>query len=301
MKRLLIAHLILPLLAATAVAHQIQIRGLGDKGRLNTPRVKNIHGAVVDQAGKPIVGARVLVLNTKDSTTRTLTTDVAGNYAIQGLTADVNYEVRADFRGVLSERVAISAMLDRDDNLVNFKLNLTAGGTAGGGDATVDPGPEFLTFDLVKLKASFEMPQGVPAPIPAILLLHGYGENRRVWEEFRRQLLDRGWAVMSLDLRGHGNSLIKNQRPLQASPDWRANPREFPLDIDPALDWLKKQPRLNSNKIAVVGYDVGANLALISSGKFKEVRTIVAVNPSLKESLELAGSAQDFIPAPLWL
>ena len=127
MKRLLIAHLILPLLAATAGAGQIQIRGLGDKGRLNTPRVKNIHGAVVDQAGKPIVGARVLVLNTKDSTTRTLTTDVAGNYAIQGLTADVNYEVRADFRGVVSERVAISAMLDRDDNLVNFKLDLARG------------------------------------------------------------------------------------------------------------------------------------------------------------------------------
>ena len=140
------------------------------------------------------------------------------------------------------------------------------------------------------------MPQGVPAPIPAILLLHGYGENRRVWEEFRKQLLERGWAVMSLDLRGHGNSLIKNQRPVQASPDWRANPREFPLDIDPALDWLKKQPRLNSNKIAIVGYDVGANLALISSGKFREVRTIVAVNPNLKESLELAGSAQDFHP-----
>jgi len=295
-KRLLIAHLILPLLAATAVAGQIQIRGLGDKGRINATRVKNIHGAVVDQAGKPIVGARVLVLNTKDNTTRTITTDVAGNYAIQGLAMDVNYEVRADFRGVVSERVAISAMLDREDNLVNFKLNLAAGGAAGGGDATVDSGPEFLTFDLVKLKASFEMPQGVPAPIPAILLLHGYGENRRVWEEFRRQLLDRGWAVMSLDLRGHGNSLIKNQRPVQASPEWRANPREFPLDIDPALDWLKKQPRLNSNKIAVVGYDVGANLALLSSGKFKEVRTIVAVNPNLKESLEMAGSAQDFHP-----
>ena len=301
MKRLLIALLILPLLAATAVARQIQIRGLGDKGRINTPKVKNIHGAVVDQAGKPIVGARVLVLNTKDSTTRTLTTDVVGNYAIQGLTADVNYEVRADFRGVVSDRVAISAMLDREDNLVNFKLNLDAGGTAGGGDPSADPGPEFLTFDLVKLKASFEMPQGVPAPIPAILLLHGYGENRRVWEEFRKQLLERGWAVMSLDLRGHGNSLIKNQRPVQPSPDWRANPREFPLDIDPALDWLKKQPRLNSNKIAIVGYDVGANLALISSGKFREVRTIVAINPNLKESLELAGSAQDFIPTPLSL
>jgi pimeloyl-ACP methyl ester carboxylesterase len=296
-KQLSVTFLILLLLAAVADARQIQIRGLGNKGRINAPKTKNIHGTVSDHAGKPIEGARVLVLNTKDNTTRTLTTDVAGNYSVQGLTPDVNYEVRADFRGVVSERKSISAMLDREDNLVNFQLNLTAGTTSGAvGAPSADPGPELQTFDLVKLKASFEMPQGVPAPIPAVLLLHGYGENRKVWDEFRKQFLAKGWAVMSLDLRGHGDSVVKNQRPLQPNPDWRSNPREFPQDVDPALDWLKKQARLNSSKIVIIGYDVGANLALISSGKFKEVRTVVAVNPNLKESLELAGSAQDFRP-----
>ena len=101
---------------------------------------------------------------------------------------------------------------------------------------------------------------------------------------------------MSLDLRGHGDSVTKNQRPLQANPAWRNSPREFPLDIAPALDWLKRQTRLNSSKIVIVGYDIGANLALVSSGKFREVRTVVAVNPNPKESLEMAGSAQDFRP-----
>ena len=297
MKRFSIALSILLLVAATADARQIQIRGLGNRGRIDTPKTKTIHGNVLDQAGKPLVGARVSVLNTKDNTTRTLSTDVAGNYSIQGLAADVDYEVRADFKGVVSEKKSISALLDREDFLLNFQLNLVAGASAASaGAANADPGPELSTFDLVKLKASFEMPQGVPAPIPAVLLLHGFGENRKVWEGFRKQLLERGWAVMSLDLRGHGDSVIKNQRPLQASPDWRRNPREFPLDVDPALDWLKKQARLNSSKIVVVGYDVGANLALLSSGKFKEVRTVVAVNPSLPESLEMAGSAQDFRP-----
>jgi pimeloyl-ACP methyl ester carboxylesterase len=291
-KRLSSAFVILLILAVSANA-QIQIRGLGNKGRVNTDKTKNIHGAVVDQAGKPIVGAHVLILNTKDSTSRALTTDESGNYAIQGLKPDADYEVRADFKGVVSDRKSISAFLEREDNLINFQLNLTAG---AGAAASVDAGPEFQTFDLVKLKASFEMPSGVPAPIPAVLLLHGYGENRKVWEAFRKQFLDRGWAVMSLDLRGHGDSTSKNQKTIQPGTDWRTNPREFPLDIDPALDWLKKQARLNSRKIVIVGYDVGANLALVSSGKFNEVRTIVAVNPSLKESLELAGSAQDFRP-----
>jgi dienelactone hydrolase len=101
---------------------------------------------------------------------------------------------------------------------------------------------------------------------------------------------------MALDLRGHGESRLKNQRPIEASPQWRSNPHEFPVDLDPALDWLKSRSRVDNRKIVVIGFDVGANLALIASGRFQEVRTVVAIKPNLDESLALAGSAQDFQP-----
>jgi dienelactone hydrolase len=101
---------------------------------------------------------------------------------------------------------------------------------------------------------------------------------------------------MALDLRGHGESRLKNQRPIEASPDWRTNLHEFPVDLDPALDWLKSRARVDNKKIVVIGFDVGANLALIASGRFQEVRTVVAIKPNLDESLALAGSAQDFQP-----
>jgi len=167
----------------------------------------------------------------------------------------------------------------------------------GGGSTVVDDsGPEFNSFDLVRLKASFELPTGVPAPIPAVLLLHGFGEDRFVWDALKKQLLMRGWAVMSLDLRGHGASNTKNGIAIKASPEWRTNSHEFPQDIDPALDWLKAQRRLDNRKIVVIGQDIGADLALIASGRFPEVRTVVALNPKLSESLALAGSAQDFTP-----
>jgi len=134
LKRIFISSLVLLILALSASA-QISIRGV-DRGRKEGTRTKNIHGTVQDQAGKPIAGARVLILNTRDSISRNLITDEAGKYAIQGLEFDVNYDVRADFRGVVSERKSISAMLDREDNLVNFQLNMmlavapTGAGTA---------------------------------------------------------------------------------------------------------------------------------------------------------------------------
>jgi len=292
MKKLAIAILVLVVAVPFAEA-QITLRGLGGAKRKNEAKTKNIHGVVLDQRGKPVVGARVTIRNMKDNTSRTATTDETGSYAVRGLTPDVDYEMRADFRGVVSEKKAVSAFLDREDNLVSFDLNVAV---IAGGAAPDDSGPELQTFDLVKLKASYEMPQGVQAPIPAVLLLHGYGEDRKVWESLKSKFVAQGWAVMSLDLRGHGDSKTKNQRPITASPEWRSSTHDFAQDVGPALDWLKKQPRLDSKKIVIVGYDIGANLALVSSGKFSEVRSVVAIKPVLKEALEMAGSAQDFHP-----
>jgi pimeloyl-ACP methyl ester carboxylesterase len=276
-------------LLAQPAYSQITIRGVG--GRRETDKTKNIHGIVQDSAGRPIPGAQVVVRNTKDNTTRLATTDDKGNYSFTGLPADADYEVRANFKGQVSDRTAVSTLLNREDNLVNFKLNIAVGTTG-----PADTGPELQTFDLFKLRVSFELPRAVPAPIPAVLLFHGFGEDRSVWQGFRAQLLANGFAVMSLDLRGHGQSTTKNQKTVTASPDWRTSPHEFPHDIDPALDWLKAQARLDSRRIVIVGYDIGANMALFASGKFKEVRSVVAIKPSLKESLAMAGSAQDFYP-----
>jgi pimeloyl-ACP methyl ester carboxylesterase len=235
----------------------------------------------------------VTVRSTKDNTSRLTITDDKGAYRFSGLPTDTDYAVRADFQGSVSETSTVSALLNREDNLVNFKLSISAPARAA---TNATAGAEMTTFDLVKLYGTFELPRAGPAPIPSVLLLHGYGEDRNVWQDFKDQLVARGWAVLALDLRGHGQSTVRNQKTFAATTEWRTSPHEFPHDIDPALDFLKAQPRLDSRRIVVIGYDVGANLALFASGKFQEVRTVVAVKPDLKESLLLAGSAQDFQP-----
>jgi pimeloyl-ACP methyl ester carboxylesterase len=258
------------------------------------PMPKNITGVVRDLRGTPLFGAVVFIRDMKNNVIRTLPVDQEGRYSIRALTPSIDYEVHAEFRGKASEKKLVSGFVDRQDNVVNFELDVAVieGTTAEPDDA----GPEFRTFDLVELHASFRLPVGVPAPIPAVLLLHGYGEDRTVWGTLRDELLTRGFAVMSLDLRGHGESKSRNGLPIQLSEDWRTKPSEFPLDLDPALDYLKAQTRLDTRRIVVIGYDVGANLALLASGRFPEVRTVVALKPNLAESHALAGSAQDFTP-----
>jgi pimeloyl-ACP methyl ester carboxylesterase len=241
------------------------------------------------------MGARVFIRDMKTNVVRTIETDRNGEYKVFGLTPTVDYEIYADFKGKAADKKVVSSFLNREDNVLNFQLDAGAGSNAAPAGSS-DQNPVLKSFDLVELHASFEMPIGAPAPVPAVLLLHGYGEDRSVWKNFSRQLLDGGWAVMALDLRGHGESRVKNKVPIQASADWRTNPHEFPQDLDPALDWLKSRPRIDGRKIVVIGSDVGANLALIASGRFPEVRTAVAIAPKLNESLALAGSPQDFQP-----
>ncbi|HMF00746.1 MAG TPA: alpha/beta fold hydrolase [Terriglobia bacterium] len=266
------------------------------KNRRDTgPKPKNIHGVVQDLRSQPLPGARVFLKDMKTNVVRALETDQNGEYKVFGLTPTVDYELYAEFKGKTSEKKFVSAFLNREDNVLNFQLDVAVIENSAGA-APSDQAIRLKTFDLVELHASFDLPVGVPAPIPAVLLLHGYGENRSVWKDFAEELLGRGWAVMTLDLRGHGESRSKNQRPIEASPDWRTNLHEFPVDLDPALDWLKSRARVDNKKIVVIGFDVGANLALIASGRFQEVRTVVAIKPNLDESLALAGSAQDFQP-----
>jgi len=263
------------------------------------PKPKTIHGNVVDLNGHPLEGAHVLVRDTKTNVTRTLTTNANGAYSGTSFPAGSDYEVIAEFSGQTSDKKPVSSFLNREDNVLNFQLKFASTAAAANTPARAPapiPGPQITTFDLVKLQATIDVPTGVPAPIPAVLLLHGFGEDRTVWNDFKKTLLIRGIAVMTLDLRGHGDSKTQNGQSVVATLDWRTSPQEFPLDLDAAIIWLKTQTRINSNKLAVIGFDVGANLALIASGKYQQVRTVVAVNPNLNEGQELAGSAQDYKP-----
>jgi pimeloyl-ACP methyl ester carboxylesterase len=281
------------LIAVPALPAEAQF-GIPPRRRDEGPKPKNVHGLVQDLRGKPLAGARVFIRDMKTNTSRTIETDADGIYRVFALAPTADYEIHAEFKGKSSDKKIVSSFLNREDNVVNFQLDVAV--VEGGGIAPDQGGPSFQTFDLTELHASFDMPLGIPAPIPAVLLLHGYGEDRSVWRNFTQQLLGRGWAVMALDLRGHGESKTRNKLPLQATAEWRTDSHAFPVDLDPALDWLKARPRIDTQKIVMIGVDVGANLALIASGRFPEVRTVVAIKPNLMESLAMAGSAQDFQP-----
>ena len=100
--------------------------------------------------------------------------------------------------------------------------------------------------DGVVLQADFAA--GATPDAPAVVLLHGGGQTRHSWGKAARTLAARGYGVVNLDLRGHGDS--------GWSPDGRYSLGLLARDLQPLLQTLP--PR-----VALVGASMGGAAALV--------------------------------------
>lgn len=86
----------------------------------------------------------------------------------------------------------------------------------------------------------------------AVVLLHGGGQTRRAWGSTARALIEAGYYVVSLDLRGHGES------------DWDVN-GDYSLDLQ--VEDLRAVLRKFTAPPVVVGASLGGLIALVTVGE----------------------------------
>lgn len=122
--------------------------------------------------------------------------------------------------------------------------------------------------DGVQLSAVWHAP-GQPAP--AVLLLHSYLHSHADWDPVAGQLHDAGFAVLALDLRGHGASGGV------VSPDTL---QLLPRDVKAAIVWLEHQPLVLATRIGIGGLNLGATLAVMAAGADPAVRSLALVSPA---------------------
>jgi pimeloyl-ACP methyl ester carboxylesterase len=93
---------------------------------------------------------------------------------------------------------------------------------------------------------------GDPAGVP-VLLLHGGGQTRHAWSRAARELAAAGYYVISLDLRGHGDSAW--------APDDEGYPLEvFAADVRAVVATLAQPPVL-------IGASLGGGSSLLAVGE----------------------------------
>lgn len=136
-----------------------------------------------------------------------------------------------------------------------------------------DPGDLGLAFSTVEFPtANGRMLRGwfMPAAAvnaPAIAVLHGWGGNAETMLPLAGPLHRAGHALLFFDARCHGMS---------DADEFVSLPR-FAEDLEHALDWLRRQPGIDPQRIAAVGHSVGAGAALLVAARSAALAAVVSI------------------------
>lgn len=266
------------------------------QGDEEAPRTKSIRGHVAGPDGKSQPGAKVFVRNVKNETTTILITDEKGLFAIFGLEPALDYEIHAEYQQLSSRVLAISSMLQRYDNVLNFKL----------AERVVEEKPADVPVRMQSVEIPgkgglhftgdwYPPPDSEEVRFPAVLLLHGSGETRGVWNTFiQEKLAGNMVGVLNLDLNsGEEESSGGAATPSESDPDRMDALLEL---FEATFAWLEAQGTIDPYLIGVVGTGLGADLAFLASGKYENVRAAVVVSGNLANVRGVAERAQDFQP-----
>lgn len=104
-------------------------------------------------------------------------------------------------------------------------------------------------------------------PVPAVLVMHGWGSNAAMMWQVVPPLHAAGFAVLLIDARCHGRS---------DDESFTSMPR-FAEDIAAGLAWLRLQPGIAPDRLALVGHSVGAAAALLHASVHHDVRAVVSL------------------------
>lgn len=122
------------------------------------------------------------------------------------------------------------------------------------------------TNDDLALIGDYYRPAG-DAPRGSILLLHMLGNRRQSWAPLIPALVEANFAVLAIDMRGHGET--------GGLQDWALAEDDTQI----LIDWLREQAP--DAPVGIVGASIGSNMALRGMANDAEVVTAVALSPGL--------------------
>ena len=104
-------------------------------------------------------------------------------------------------------------------------------------------------------RAAFQDPPPRAERPPAVVLMHGFANDRSSVSSLARRLAHAGYAVLAFDVAGHG----QNRNPF---PRGRARADAYHADYRSAVDFLRASPLVDGERIAVMGHSMGAGASL---------------------------------------
>lgn len=140
---------------------------------------------------------------------------------------------------------------------------------------------QLQTQDDMKLSASFYPPRGRrEARSPGAILVHDAGGSRADLVALASALQKRGFAVLTLDLRGHGGSRtdavsFDAEDAVSAERLWAFTLR----DVESAASFLRTRAEVHASNLSLIGVGAGAALATRHAVRDGNARAVVLIAP----------------------
>lgn len=137
---------------------------------------------------------------------------------------------------------------------------------------------------------------------PTVLLLHSLGYSSRDWGDLITDLNNAGYAVIAMDLRGHGQSIFDGNFHQKTWTYFKPKTyQKFPSDVIAILNESQTQiKQVSLDNLAIVGADIGANTAVLVARQLKyKPKTLVLICPTITFKglyIPLAMSEMGMIP-----
>lgn len=113
----------------------------------------------------------------------------------------------------------------------------------------------YPNYNGISIRAKLFKPVGATqrTPMPGIVYIHGYQNNRETSDAYCLELGRRGFVVLEIDAIGRGNSGLPGD---PKSPDF-----DKTYGATSSLQYLKSLPFVNSESVGMMGHSLGAEMA----------------------------------------
>jgi pimeloyl-ACP methyl ester carboxylesterase len=165
--------------------------------------------------------------------------------------------------------------------------------------AHAQPVPVKYDANGVDITAEFHPPSGGPGPMA--ILLHDMGSDRGSWSGLIPTLQRDGFAILNIDMRGHGDSPGPADKglPDRAARGDRRLLSSMYRDVAGAFEWLGARDDVDMSRLVLIGAGTGGFVALDYAARDRSVDAIVMLSPEREKMLDPLKPLDKFGDRPL--
>ncbi len=134
--------------------------------------------------------------------------------------------------------------------------------------------------------------------VPIVLFAHQFGADHSTWNALAKEFNNKGYATLSVDLRGHGKSILQNNKENKVINDARMDHikealvqsdkkigfEKIPSDLMAWLEHISEDKTIDMKKLYLFGSSLGAGSIIPLLGEY-ETKGLVAISAGKPEAL----------------